>query len=435
VRTTLVAVIVVGLALTGGAIALVTVLHESLTAQVKASAQLRASELAAQFVSTGLPPNLADVIDKEQIITNDGKVISNSLPILHNQEPWIHMAPGQSFELNDTYGRLLVVAIAAGSSHTVVVTRSLDAVDKPIGELTTALWWGIPGLLLIVGLTTWFAVRRALAPVDGIRREVEEISATQLHRRVPDPSGRDEIARLARTMNQMLGRLEQSVVRQRRFISDASHELRSPVATVRQHAEVALAYPKAMKLNELAETVLTENRRMERLVSDLLLLAKSDEATLLAAPQQVDLDDLVIAEASRLRKTTSLQIDTTWVSAGRVIGDTTALGRVLRNLADNAARHAESRISFAMWEHGGWVTVVVGDDGQGIPAPARNLIFDRFVRLDSARARDSGGSGLGLAIVADVVMAHGGWGMVDESPLGGAQFWILLPAEQGGGTQ
>jgi signal transduction histidine kinase len=229
-------------------------------------------------------------------------------------------------------------------------------------------------------------------------------------------------------MNSMLERLERGQARQRRFVADASHELRSPVASIRQHAEVAQAHPERTTVGALAETVAAENLRVERLVDDLLLLTRADEHTLQLQQRPVDFDDLVFEEAQRLRDATALRVDTTRVSAGRVSGDRAALWRALRNLGDNAVRHATSQVAFALSEQDGAVVLDVDDDGPGIAAPDRQRVFERFVRLDDARDRDAGGSGLGLAIVAEVVGAHRGTITVGNSGLGGARFEVRLPA-------
>jgi signal transduction histidine kinase len=256
--------------------------------------------------------------------------------------------------------------------------------------------------------------------VESIRAEVEAISSTELHRRVPDSHGHDEIARLATTMNRMLDRLEEGQVRQRRFVSDASHELRSPVTTIRQHAEVALSHPDASSIEEVAETVLEEVLRLQHLVEDLLLLTKLDEGSLRVGHQSVDLDDLLFDEAERLRSTTDLKVDTNGVSAGRVSGDRAQLQKLVRNLTDNAARHAHRHIVFSLSEVAGEVVLAVDNDGDGIPRFERRRVFERFVRLEEARDRDSGGSGLGLAIVAQIAAAHEARVGVVDSSLGGA---------------
>jgi signal transduction histidine kinase len=306
----------------------------------------------------------------------------------------------------------------------------LVGVFETTALVTALVLVGLPLLMLLVAVTTWVMVGRALAPVDAIRREVDEISAAQLHRRVPQPDAGDEIGRLAATMNRMLTRLEDARNSQRRFVSDASHELRSPITTIRQHAEVALAHPDRTTTAELAEVMLAEELGMQGLIEDLLLLARADEH---APPPRapVDLDDLVFEEAGRLRSTTPRRVDTSAVGAAQVHGDTNALGRVLRNLGENAARHATSRVDLALAERDGEVVLTVDDDGPGIPESERLRVLQRFVRLDEARSRDDGGSGLGLSIVDEVIRAHGGSVSISQSPLGGARVEVRLPAHQG----
>jgi signal transduction histidine kinase len=232
-------------------------------------------------------------------------------------------------------------------------------------------------------------------------------------------------------MNRMLDRLQRSHESRQRFVADASHELRSPIAAIRQHAEVAQTHPDSTTVEELAGTVLAEDLRMQHLVDDLLLLARSDEESTEPPRTPVDLDDLLFAEAERLRTATNLTIDTTAVSAGQVRGDETALARMVHNLADNAARHAYSRITLGLTEEDGIVVLTVSDDGPGIPVDDRTRVFDRFVRLTPARSRDTGGAGLGLAIVAEVVHRHHGSIRVT----GGATFEARLPSADltGGG--
>jgi len=435
VRTTVAALVVVGVAMAGGAVVLVMVLRDTLVREARSAARLRAEDVAAVLASGTSPRGLA-VEDAEdqliQVIDGNGRVVVSS----HNAAglpPVARLRPGASAVLHvpvDADERFLVVAVAADTPPgrlTILVARNLETALEPTRVVTRVLSVGLPVLLLVVVLTTWVVVGRALGPVEAIRTEVDGISAAELHRRVPDPPGSDEIARLARTMNRMLGRLERAQVRQRRFVSDASHELRSPVAAIRQHAEVALAHPDRTTTGELAETVLAEGLRVQQLVEDLLLLARADEHTLRLQRRPVDLDDLVFDEARRLREVTDLRVDTTAVSAGRVVGDSAELRRMLRNLGDNAARHTRGRISFALAEHNGVVVLAVDDDGPGIPEADRERVLERFVRLDDARARDAGGSGLGLAIVAELVAAHGGTLAIADSSLGGARVELNFP--------
>ncbi|MGH8885219.1 MAG: sensor histidine kinase, partial [Egibacteraceae bacterium] len=435
IRTTVAAVVVVGVAMAVGAVVLVAALRTTLTRGVRTAASLRAADVAAVLESGTGPGGLAvggvgDLLI--QVLDESGAVIASS-PNVEGQPPVApRLRPGESAEVDvpvddDSFLAVAVAADTPDGRLTVVVARTVDPVSSATSTVTGLLAAGLPALLLVVAATTWRVVGRALAPVEAIRNEVDEISAAELHRRVPTPPGNDEIARLAVTMNRMLGRIERAQIRQRRFISDASHELRSPVASIRQHAEVALAHPDRTTTAELAGTVLAEDLRVQRLIDDLLLLARADEHTLQLRWRPVDLDDLVFAEARRLRDTTDLRVDTTAVSAGRVHGDTSGLRRVLRNLSDNAARHAHGRINLALAERDGTVFLAVDDDGSGIPEAERERVFERFVRLDDARSRDEGGSGLGLAIVSELVAAHGGTVVITDSSLGGARIEVSLP--------
>jgi signal transduction histidine kinase len=434
VRTTTASVVIVGLALLIGSVALVSLLRTTLIRELRIAAQLRAHEVAAALEAGTALVTLAVTDQEEQLIQifdQTGTVVASSSNV-QGLPPLARLRPGESVEVDAPVdeGAFLAVAAAADTPQgrlTVIVARALEDVADSTRAVTGLLLIGLPLLLLVVAVTTWKVVGRALAPVEAIRREVDEISAAELHRRVPDPPARDEIGRLAHTMNRMLARLDQAQARQRRFVSDASHELRSPVASIRQHAEVALAHPERTSASELAETVLAEDLRVQRLVEDLLLLARADEHTLQLRRNPVDLDDLVFEEARHLRDSTDLRIDTTAVSAGRVEGDAAGLAQVLRNLGDNAARHARSRISFSVAERDATVVLTVEDDGPGIPHEDRDRVFERFVRLDEARGRDQGGSGLGLAIVAELVRVHGGSVSVASGARGGARIEVALP--------
>jgi signal transduction histidine kinase len=280
---------------------------------------------------------------------------------------------------------------------------------------------------------TWILTGRALRPVELIRTEVEEIGAQDLHRRVPEPPTADEIGRLARTMNAMLARIEEATDRQRRFVEDASHELRSPLTGIRAQLEVDLAHPDRADWELTEREVLTDTVRLQRLVDDLLLLAAVDARGGPREPTPVDLDEVVLAEARRLRSVSSVTIDTARVSGAQVLGLADQLVRAVRNLLDNALRHANSRVSVSLAEDGDTVTLVVADDGPGIPLEQRDHVFERFARVDGARTSDDGGTGLGLAITRDVVVAHGGTVTIadgspaERSPDGGAILIVTLP--------
>jgi signal transduction histidine kinase len=446
-RTTAMAVLVVAVALAAGAVALVALMRGSLRAGLEAGAEQRAAALATQLGTTGLPPPSTGVDDGDgndggdgndrsdggdgdegepaeivwQVTTAGGTLVRSSQPL---DRP-LPTADTGDLRLPGAEHRYLVVTEDAGA-YDVTVAVSLEEVDESTAALITPLLLGLPLMLLLVGGTTWVVVGRTLAPVDRIRREVEEITGDRLDRRVPEPPAYDEIGRLARTMNRMLGRLQSARDRQQQFIADASHELRSPLTGIRQAAEVARAHPGALPDGELAGTVLAESARMQRLVEQLLLLARTGDGQAAGPRQDVDLDDLALDEARRLRQA-GLDVDTSAVGAGRVRGDRAALAQVVRNLVDNAARHATATVALTVRETGGGVELVVEDDGRGIAEADRQRVFDRFVRLDEARDRDAGGSGLGLAIVREIVAAHGGRVTAGASGRGGARFAVRFP--------
>ena len=432
-RATIGAVLVVGLALALASVALVMLLDRSMTNNIRATTALQARTVADLFSSGAIEvPATASDDEFVQILEDSGRVIAatenvRGLPAI------VEVSAGDAAEADvdfDDDPFMVAAAATQGGEHTVLVGRTLDQVVESIAATTGLLAAGVPLLLTVVGLVTWTLVGRALAPVERIRAEVDEISTTGLDRRVPEPASADEVGRLAKTMNRMLERLQSGQAAQRRFVSDASHELRSPVSSIRQHAELALAHPDSTSAADLAEIVLAENLRLQRLVDDLLLLTRMDEMPA-ARRAPVDLDDIVLAGAERLRNLGDVEIDASRVSGGRVVGDAKHLDRLVANLLDNAARHARTKVTVSLVSNGRRLDLVVEDDGPGIPEAERGRVFERFVRLDEARDRRSGGTGLGLAIVAEVASAHGGKAVVEGSPLGGARFRVSLPEMDG----
>ncbi|TDD70075.1 HAMP domain-containing protein [Jiangella aurantiaca] len=417
-RTTVGAVVIVGLALLLGGVALVAVMRSTLLEQVADAARAR-----AESVDSADPRLTSDDDGFVQVVSADGRVVAATPNVAGAAA--VDVSPGDTARVDVAGEDMLAVALRAGD-RTVVAGQSADDVAEATAVVTRLLGVGLPVLLAVVAVTTWWTAGRALAPVEAVRAEVDEISAAELHRRVPAGRGDDEIARLARTMNRMLDRLEEAQTRQRAFVSDASHELRSPVASIRQHAEVALAHPDRTTVPDLAGIVLAEDLRVQRLVDDLLVLARADEQLLRPAAHPVDLDDLVLEEAARLRAA-DVEVDTTGVAAARVTGDAAALRRVLRNLGDNAARHAAGVVTLSVAVRDGAAVLAVEDDGPGIPPADRERVLRRFVRLDEARDRGAGGAGLGLAIVDELVRAHGGTVSVDAAAGGGARIVVHLP--------
>ncbi|HSE09592.1 MAG TPA: HAMP domain-containing sensor histidine kinase [Nocardioidaceae bacterium] len=316
----------------------------------------------------------------------------------------------------------------APEQRTLVVAKNLDDVHESVNILIASLAVSIPVVTGLLALLVWWLTGRMLRPVEAIRREVESIGGDELHRRVPIPTSEDEIARLASTMNEMLGRVQEATERQRRFAADASHELRGPLTRLRASVEVALAHAETVDPKVMARELLADTVELQKLVEDLLFLARSESGSLTGPSRPVDLDDLVLEEAESLRRRGVVQVDVRAVSAARTKGDPDQLARVIRNLSGNAERHAARNVSFELRETNGWSELVVADDGPGIAPDFRDAVFERFTRLDEARSRDHGGSGLGLAIVHDIVTRHEGTvAIADNEP--GARFVVRLPRE------
>ncbi|WNF29640.1 HAMP domain-containing sensor histidine kinase [Streptomyces sp. C11-1] len=311
-----------------------------------------------------------------------------------------------------------------GVTLTVYAGAPLAAEQEAVNTVRGAMLTGLPVLLVVVAGVTWLVTRRALRPVEGIRREMAAITASEdLARRVPEPDSRDEIARLARTTNETLTVLEASVERQRGFVADASHELRSPIASLRTQLEVAEAHPELLDLpGAVADTV-----RLQVLAADLLLLARLDAGEKPGAAR-LEAGALVREEVSqRTGDRIPVTVEVTEGGAFEVNGSRGQLARVVGNLLDNAQRHAEEAVVVSVAADGHGVRVEVRDDGAGVPEGERERIFERFVRLDDARSRDDGGAGLGLAIARDVAARHGGTLTVHRAAEGGAAFRLWLP--------
>lgn len=429
-RITLGATAVVALALLLGAIVFWATLRSSLLDGLEASAAQDAAVISSQLEGGGGPASLGELDDDRfvQVVDDSGTVVAASedapasaVATRTDDDPGTVHIDDEAFvtAVDDADGGFIVVA-----------GRSIGPTNETLATVAGLLAVAVPLLIVLVAGTTWIVVGRALSPVERMRRQVDEVEATTLGRRLDETGADDEIGRLARTLNGMLDRLEASQATQRRFISDASHELRSPLAALRQYAEVARAHPERISTEELGDAVLDEGGRLERLVQGMLVLARADEGALRLDRSDVDLDDLLLEEARRVRAAGRLSVDTSGIAATRMRGDLGLLRQLVRNLVDNAARHARAAIALAVAPApgGAFATLTIDDDGDGIPAADRERVFDRFVRLDDARARDTGGSGLGLAIVREIAHAHGGTVRIEDAPgLGGACLRVTLP--------
>ncbi|RFU84318.1 sensor histidine kinase [Streptomyces triticagri] len=321
-----------------------------------------------------------------------------------------------------------------GESATVHAGAPLAAERSAVRTAATAMLIGVPLLLVVVGAVTWLVTRRALRPVEGIRREMAAITASEdLSRRVPQPDTYDEVAALARTTNETLGALETSVERQRRFVADASHELRSPIASLRTQLEVGAAHPELLDV----QGAVVDTVRLQQLAADLLLLARLDAGER-PGQERIALPALIREELSQRTGDRIAVRNEPGEPATReleVIGSRRQLARILGNLLDNAQRHADSRVTVTTRVDGDFAVLGVVDDGPGVPLVERERVFERFVRLDDARSRDDGGAGLGLAIARDVAERHSGRLTVGGSADGGALFELWLPRCPDGGPR
>ena len=314
-----------------------------------------------------------------------------------------------------------VSSISAGD-FTLATASPLDSVRQTIATTRRLLWIVGPALVALVAGLAWLLAGRALRPVHAVTSRVAAIGSRSLHERVPVPSSRDEIAELASTMNGMLARLETASTTNRRLVSDASHELRTPIAVMRAELDVARrsARPDWAVTGEVFDG---ELERLQGLVDDLLLLARGDEQALARSPFSIA--DTVRDIGARTRR---VPVDVSiCADVDPVVGDHAAVGRALDHLVSNAARHATSEVRVAVAADTGEVRVDVDDDGPGIPPARRADVVKRFVRLDEGRARDGGGAGLGLAVTSDVANAHGGRLDIGEAPIGGARLTLVLP--------
>jgi signal transduction histidine kinase len=437
-RSALAAAAVVAVALPVGGVAFVSLYERALTADADAAALVQAQRIAARITERGLADlgrpldsgpgeeSVVQVVGPRGVVAASGSIAEE--PALSP----LRAAPGQVLRENrrlpvaeeETFRITAVGAVDHGTRYTVLAGQSLRPLTESLGTLSALLVAGYPVVLLVIGSATFLFVGRSLRPVEEIRHRVAGITARDLRARVPVPETRDEVARLAETMNDMLDRLAQSAADQRRFVADASHELRSPLSTLQAGLELMRASPDPPSDAELA-TLHDETRRLARLIGALLVLARADERGLRPRSEDVDLDDLLDAERRRLAGDGRIAVSAS-IAPVRVHGDRHQLGQVVRNLTDNAARHAAGRVTLLLAERAGRAVIDVGDDGPGIPPADRERIFGRFVRLDDSRHRAAGGSGLGLAIVREIVLAHGG--TVAVVPSGrGTTFRVTLP--------
>lgn len=437
-RLTAIAVSAVVVVLTGVAFGLVTAQRSQLTTSMDTNLRQRAGDIEALLRSaTEVPPALTASQQEgfTQLVAAGGPVIAASpnlsgakqLPIAYDVGRGDRLQTLSGLPVDDDPFRVLSRTVEVDGLPAVLhVGTNYDVVGDSTEALTTSLAISIPVVVVLLAGLVWWLVGRTLGPVEDIRAEVAAITAANLSRRVPEPTTGDEIASLAGTMNQMLSRIETAVEQQQRFVADASHELRSPLTRMRSELEVDLITAEGENRNRL-ESVRDEVVELQRLVEDLLQLARADAGKERVPAEPVDLDDIVLDEAKQLQASGRVTVDMTAVSGAQVVGDHRQLRRAIHNVADNAGRHATALVTFTLRETNGMAEMTVADDGPGIAANKAELIFERFGRIDESRSRHQGGTGLGLAIARDIARRHGGDLVIDPSHEGGAKFLLRLP--------
>ncbi|MFI6504962.1 ATP-binding protein [Nonomuraea typhae] len=395
-RATLAATLVVALALGVTALVLTQSMRGSLEASAYADATRRAVEVAPAFQKA---------VRLQDTVSVPAETASLATTLTVNDPDVMFSANGTAittarWESVDGYSVVGMAVPTEAGPGMIFARSSLLPTEEALTTLNSVLLPGVPALLAVVALMTWLSVGRALRPVAAIRAKVADITARDLHQRVPVPRSGDEIAALATTVNATLDRLETAVDRHKGFVADAAHELRSPIATLR--ARLELAEP-----SELTEEALADVARLQTLAADLLLLARLDAGEPLQAAD-LDLGQTAAEEAVRVERRSEVALKLDIQPDVVVQGVHGHVGRLVTNLVSNAVRHAASAVEVRVRSEGGTAVLEVNDDGPGIPEEDREAVFGRFTRLDEARARDGGGAGLGLPIARDIAVLHGG---------------------------
>ncbi|MEV4801561.1 HAMP domain-containing sensor histidine kinase [Nonomuraea sp. NPDC049421] len=444
-RVTLIATAVAALVLIPVAVAGIMVARTLVSASVFNDTRNTAERIASEMRGGVLPLGAAipvpdPSVDLIQVVSADGRLLGASdgaraLPLLDDVRPTdagqvintttclptecVHVSAVRVSMFPDS-----PIVYAGRSSPDVLQTHTLEIV----------VFIEVAMLIALAGWSTWLVTGRALRPVGTMRAELDAVHAGDLSRRVTQPPGDDEVALLARSVNGTLARLERSAEQQRQFASDASHELRTPIAGLRAQLESAQLYPDDTDMEALVESALRDTDRLETIITDLLLLARIGSRVDIVK-ERLDLACLVRQELATRNDKIPVQVDLT--EGAYVEGVRTQLARALTNLLDNAQRYAEQTVLVTVHpepvrtangsDNCALVVLTVENDGIEIPLHDRERIFERFTRLDTARSRDTGGAGLGLAIARDVAVAHGGTICVEDRP-GGARFVLRLPS-------
>jgi signal transduction histidine kinase len=446
-RLTLIATALFSCAVITGAVLLLVLQRYALTRVLDQSAAKSARDIAKQVSDGKVPTTVLPTsggITAVQVVDAHDRVLTAS-PGPGSDRVTSFVDPGELADIRHgarptvdgptSNARLRVLGHRVGS-RTVLVYTDVGRVDDSLRILTRAALIGGPLAVLLMATATYGVVTLSLRPVAALRHGAADITAAGLARqRLPVPGAQDEIHRLAVTLNAMLDRIDSATSRQRTFVGDAAHELRSPLASLRVQLEVAQRLGPTADWNSLIDDVLVDVERLDRLVEDLLTLARLDESASLSRREPVPLDEIVASVAAGYgHARVPVRVDTDPVT---VHGDPDALRRVAINLINNAVRYARGGVTVTVGpdQRGGRPVAVltVVDDGPGIPEAERERVFDRFYRVQESRSRETGGTGLGLPIVRDIVRNHGGRihlaGREDDRP--GLRAVVVLPVEPG----
>ncbi|NUR84117.1 MAG: HAMP domain-containing protein [Nonomuraea sp.] len=434
-RVTLIATAVAALVLIPVGVAACIVSRSLVTGSVYRDTRDTAERVASETRGGGLPPGAAipvtdPSIDLIQVVDTDGRVLASS-DAARNLPPLSDVRPTAESRVVNTTNCLPtecvhLSAVKAGMSEDSPIVYAGRSTPDVLATRTLEIivFSQVAVLIGLAAWATWLVTGRALRPVAIMRAELDAVHAGDVSRRITQPAGEDEVAMLARAVNSTLARLERSAQQQRQFASDASHELRTPIAGLRAQLESAQLYPDDTDVEALVDSALRDTDRLEAIITDLLLLARIGSRVDVAR-EPVDLAELVRQELAVRTDKLPTRVE---LAEGVVVEAVRLqLARVLTNLLDNAQRHAETMVRVVVAREGATAVLAVENDGQEIAECDRERIFERFTRLDAARSRDAGGTGLGLAIARDVAMAHRGSVCVEDCE-GGARFVLRLPA-------
>jgi signal transduction histidine kinase len=445
---------VAGLALTAAAVLGLVVMYRlqlnsadrTIQGQLRTYAtQIAQSAAGGRFPRT-LPPSFLDTTAQAQVLAPDGTVLAATRN-LAGRPALYTLAPGSATPVRQPAADRVLPSdlsvygerVTAGGRPVIIITTTVTYLRSQVNQtFARLLVIGVPFLLVLAGGTVWLVVGRALRPVEQIRGAVTAITSADLSQRVPEPGTDDEIGRLASTMNDMLARLEDSAARQRRFVADASHELRSPLTAIRTGLEVGLSHPDRAPWPEIARRAERQSRRLEQLIAELLVLARADAGQLAARRQPVDLAAL-LAGLRAATPAPGISVDLSVPPGTTTTGNPEDLSRMFRNLLDNAVRYARHRVAITVRVTGAagpdGVVAEITDDGPGIPAEERERVFGRFVRLDASREHASGSAGLGLAIAREIAAAHGATIVLTDAEGGGTRAVVTMAGTAGAGRE